>query len=144
MRCVFDTNVLVSGLLLPTSKPRQALDLALHRGAVLLSFAVLAELYEVLSRKQFARYVDEEAVRKFVATLTRETEWIEVDIEIVACRDTRDDKFLELAVSGHATHIVTGDSDLLALNSFRGIEILSPNSFLALPPSQDYGLGLVV
>ena len=133
MRYVFDTNVLVSALLLPTSKPRQALDLALRRGTILLSFAVLAELYEVLGRKQFARYVDEDDVRKFVAALTRQTQWVEVDVEVAACRDSRDDKFLELAVSGHATHIVTGDSDLLVLNPFQGIEFLSPSSFLELP-----------
>ena len=135
MRCVFDTNVLVSALLLPDSKPRRALDLALRRGTVLLSVAVLVELYEVLGRKQFARYVDEEDVRKFVAALTRETQWVEVGVEIAACRDSKDDKFLELAVSGHATHIVTGDSGLLVLNPFQGIQILSPSSFLALPPS---------
>jgi hypothetical protein len=127
---------LVSALLLPTSKPRQALDLALRRGTILLSFAVLAELYEVLGRKQFARYVDDEDVRRFLAALARQTQWVEVDVEVAACRDSRDDKFLERAVSGHATHIVTGDSDLLVLNPFQGIEILSPSPFLALPPSQ--------
>ena len=113
MRCVFDTNVLVSALLLPESKPRQALDLALGNGKVLLSFAALAELYDVLSRKQLHRYVDEEDIRSFLAALTREAQWIEVDAEIKACRDSKDDKFLELALSGHATYIVTGDSDLL-------------------------------
>jgi putative PIN family toxin of toxin-antitoxin system len=130
---VFDTNVLVSALVLPDSKPRQALDLALRRGTILLSFAVLAELYEILGRKKFARYVDEEDVRRFVATLTRETQWVEVDVRITACRDSEDDKFLELAVSGHATHVVTGDTDLLVLNPFQGIQILTPSSFLALP-----------
>lgn len=70
MRFVFDTNVLVSALLLPDSKPRKALDMALRKGKVLLSYAALAELYEVLSRKQFRRYVDEEDVRLFVAALT--------------------------------------------------------------------------
>jgi hypothetical protein len=44
--------------------------------------------------------------------------------------DPKDNKFLELAVSGRATHVVTGDSDLLALNPFQGIQILSPHSFL--------------
>jgi len=109
---------LVSALLLPESRPRQALNLALGNGKVLLSFAALAELYDVLSRKQLHRYVDDENIRSFLAALTREAEWIEVDIEITACRDPQDDKFLELAVSGHATHIVTGDSDLLTLNPF--------------------------
>jgi predicted nucleic acid-binding protein len=76
LRCVFDTNILVSALLLPESKPRRALDLALRNGKVLPSFAVLAELYEVLSRKQFRRYVDEEDIRIFLAALTREAQWM--------------------------------------------------------------------
>ena len=134
MRCVFDTNILVSALLLD-SKPRQALDLALAKGKILLSFAVLAELYEVLSKKQFRRYVDDEDIRSFLAALTRETEWVDVDVRITACRDPKDDKFLELAVVGGATHIVTGDSDLLTLNPFRGIDILTPKGFLELSSS---------
>lgn len=132
MRCVFDTNVFVSALLLPDSKPRHALDIALRKGRVLISFATLAELHEVLSRKRFRRYVDEEDIRSFLAALTREAEWVDVDVQIRACRDAKDDKFLELAVSGHGTHIVTGDADLLALNPFRGIEILPPHRFLEL------------
>jgi putative PIN family toxin of toxin-antitoxin system len=130
LRCVFDTNVLVSALLLSDSKPRQALDLALRKGKVLLSFAVLAELFEVLSRKHFRRYVDEEEIRTFLAALTREAQWVDVNTRIKACRDSKDDKFLELGVSGHATLIVTGDSDLLALNPFQDIQIISPDAFL--------------
>jgi uncharacterized protein len=97
---------------------------------VLLSFATLTELYEVLGRKKFLRYIDEEDIRSFLAALTREAEWVEIDVRIAACRDPKDDKFLELAVSGHATHIVTGDSDLLAMNTFQGIEILPPYRLL--------------
>jgi len=132
LRCIFDTNVLVSALLLPDSKPRHALDVALREGKVLISFATLAELNEVLSRKRFRRYVDEEDVRSFLAALTREAEWVDVEIQIQACRDPKDDKFLELAVSGQATHIVTGDTDLLALNPFQGIEILPPHRLLEI------------
>jgi putative PIN family toxin of toxin-antitoxin system len=117
-------------LLLPDSKPRQALEQALLKGRVLLSFATLAELYEVLGRKKFLRYIDEEDIRSFLAALTREAEWVEVNVRIAVCRDPKDDKFLELAVSGNATHIVTGDADLIALNPFRGIEILPPHRFL--------------
>lgn len=92
-----------------------------QKGRILVSFAVLAELYEVLSRKRFRRYVDEEHIRTFLAALTREAQWVDVDAQITACRDPKDDKFLELAVSGQGTHIVTGDSDLLALNPFRAL-----------------------
>ena len=134
MRCVFDTNVLVSALLLPGSKPRQALDTALQNGRILISFATLAELYEVLGRKRFRRYVDEEDIRSFLAALTREAEWVDVEVGVQACRDPKDEKFLELAVNGRGTHVVTGDSDLIALNPFRGIEILPPHRFLELLP----------
>ncbi len=133
MRCVFDTNVLVSALLLPNSKPRSSFDRALRNGKVLLSVAVLAEAYEVLSRKRFSRYIDEEDVRNFIAALTREAELVDVKVKISACRDPKDDKLLELAVSGRATHIVTGDSDLLALDPYQGTRILTPSSLLELP-----------
>lgn len=132
MRSVFDTNVLVSALLLSDSKPRRALDLASLKGEVLLSLATLAEIHEVLSRKRFRRYVDEEDVRRFLAALARTAQWIEVNVSIVACRDPKDNKFLEIAVSGQATHIVTGDSDLLVLNPFQGIHIIPPHKFLEM------------
>ena len=134
MRCVFDTNVLVSALLLPDSKPRHAIDTAVRQRSVLISFPVLAELYEVLNRKRFRQYVNEEDIRSFLAALTREAQWVDVKIEIKACRDPKDDKFLELAVSGQGTHIVSGDTDLLSLNPFQGIEILPPHRFLQLFP----------
>jgi putative PIN family toxin of toxin-antitoxin system len=130
LRCVFDTNVLVSALLLNNSKPRMALDLALRRGKILLTFSTLAELYDVLSRKKLRRYIHEEDIRRFLAALTREAEWVDINVPIVACRDPKDDKFLELAVCGQAEYIVTGDADLIALHPFRGIQILTPNSFL--------------
>jgi putative PIN family toxin of toxin-antitoxin system len=132
LHCVFDTNVLISALLLPESKPRHALDLALSKGRVLLSFVALAELYEVLNRKRFRRYVDERDIRSFLAALTREMQWVDVDVQITACRDPKDNKFLELAVSGNGTHVISGDADLLALHPFQGIEILTPHRFLEL------------
>jgi predicted nucleic acid-binding protein len=51
--------------------------------------------------------------------------------EITACRDAKDDKFLSLAVSGSASHIVSGDRDLLLLHPLRGIAIVTPQAFLA-------------
>lgn len=133
MRFVFDTNVLVSALLLAQSVPRHAFDRALAHGKVLISWAALAELHEVLSRKQFRKYIDEEDVRRFLAALTREAEWVEVRARIAVCRDPKDNKFLELASSGRATHLVSGDSDLLSLTPFQGVTILTPHAFLELP-----------
>jgi predicted nucleic acid-binding protein len=57
-------------------------------------------------------------------------ELVEITERIVACRDPKDDKFLELAVNGRADAIVTGDDDLLVLNPFRGIPIITPAAFV--------------
>ena len=132
MRCVLDTNVFVSALLSPGSKPRMAVNRAQREGAILLSHAVLAELFEVLHREKSRRYIDDDDIRRFLAALTREAEWVDVDVEVTVCRDSKDDKFLSLAVCGNATHLVTGDEDLLVLHPFRGIEIVSPGRFVVL------------
>lgn len=65
--------------------------------------------------------------------LTRDSEFVEITESVQVCRDPKDDRISELAVSGGAAYIVTGDTDLLVLNPFRGIEILRPADFLALP-----------
>ena len=133
MRCVLDTNVWVSALLSPGSKPRLAADRARNQGAILLSYAALAELVQVISRPRFRRYLDEEDIHRFLAALTHEAQWVNIDVEISVCREPKDDMFLSLAASGKATHIVTGDADLLALHPFRGVQILNPELFLKLP-----------
>jgi len=108
LRCVFDTNVLISASLLPGSKPRQALDLALRKGRVLISFATLAELVEVLNRTKFQQYLSEQDIRTFLAALSRSAEWVDVDLQIVACRDAKDNKFLELVLSSHSVESGVG------------------------------------
>jgi putative PIN family toxin of toxin-antitoxin system len=101
----------------------------------LLSLDVRNELNEVLGRKQFRKYVDEEDVRQFLASLVGAAEWVEVTGQITACRDPKDNKFFELAISGRATHLISGDVHLLSLSPFQGIPILTPQAFLELFPA---------
>lgn len=129
-RRVFDTNVLVSALLSSASIPARAFRHALASGVILGSSETLRELDDVLARPKFEPYVRREERELFVAALLDRVELVEVVHAVRACRDPRDDKFLELALSGRATAIVSGDPDLLALNPFRGIEIVSPRDFV--------------
>lgn len=133
MRFVLDTNVVVSALLLRDSVPRQAFDKALGQGTILLSLPVIFELADVLSRNKLNRYLLEEERMRFLVSLLKEAELAQVSEIITACRDAKDDKFLELAVSGRASCIVSGDADLLDLSPFRGIPILTPREFLTDP-----------
>jgi uncharacterized protein len=130
LRVVLDTNVVVSALLLDASVSRYAFDRAFERGRVLLSLPVLTELYEVLARPMFGKYVAEQDVRLFLSAYVQKVEWIEISESIRACRDPKDDKILELAASGHASHIISGDNDLISLNPFRGIVVTPPAAFL--------------
>lgn len=131
VRAVLDTNIVISAVLLPHSMSRQALDRVLEYGTVLISAATGAELNNVLHRPRFNKYLQEEERMEFLATLLQEAELVEVTDVVTACRDPKDDKFLELAVSGRATHIISGDNDLLVLHPFRGIVILTPQAFVA-------------
>ena len=65
-----------------------------------------------------------------LAKLMAAAELVTITERIAACRDPKDDKFLELAVSGKAEEIVSGDSDLLDLSPFRGIPIVAPARFV--------------
>jgi putative PIN family toxin of toxin-antitoxin system len=130
-RTVIDTGVAVSAVLLPRSVPRQAFDAAAARGKLLVSEATVAELDVVLRRRKFNKYIPEEKRLEFLAALVRGAELVEVTEVLTVRRDVEDNKFLELAVSGRASHIISGDGDLLALHPFRGISIVTPQTFLA-------------
>lgn len=97
---------------------------------MLISVPVLLELAEVLSRKKLKKYLLEEERMWFLVALLRESELVEITEAVTDCRDAKDNKFLELAVSGQADFIVSGDQDLLVLSPFRGIPILTPRAFL--------------
>lgn len=137
LRLVFDTNVIVSADLFEDSVPGRALSLALDLGTLLLSEALIEELQAVLSRPRFDRYATRAEREEFLRDLVREAPTIAITQQIQACRDPDDDKILELAVNGEAHYIVTGDDDLLVMNPFRGIDIVTPAEFLAIASAMD-------
>ncbi len=130
LRVVFDTNILVSAALSKRSTPRQVLRHAQTHGVVLSTIETLEELEEVLYRSKFDRYLDDEDRVDFFKEYLERIEPVVVTEAIAECRDPKDNKFLELAVSGNASHIITGDADLLVMNPFRGISIVTPQDFL--------------
>jgi len=112
------------------SVARDSLDRARKQGEILLSLEIIEELYEVLGRPAFDRYIEEEDRIRLLNLLVKEAILVEIKEHIKECRDPKDDKFLEVAVNGKADFIVTGDHDLQVLDSFRKISILSPREFL--------------
>jgi uncharacterized protein len=131
LRLVLDSNVLVSAALFKGSIARQAFNKAAVDGQILMSKPTLAELQDVLSRSSFDKYLSIELRMAFLTDLQTVVESVEVTEAIAVCRDPKDDKFLELAVSGQATCILSSDKDLLVLHPFQGIEIVTPADFLS-------------
>lgn len=129
-RIVIDTNVLISRLLLADSVPAQAVRVARKRGRLLVSDATMYELAEVLNRRKFDRYVPLKERQRFLRELARVAEFVPIIQIVRECSDPKDDKFLEVALNGRADVIVTGDGDLLNMNPWREITVLSPNEYL--------------
>ncbi|MEG4302015.1 putative toxin-antitoxin system toxin component, PIN family [Microcoleus sp. D3_18a_C4] len=129
-RFVIDTNVLISALLFKTSVPFRAIELAETQGIILYSETTLNELEQVLNRKKFNKYLSLEDRQLFLLKFISSSQLVSLTEKITVCRDEKDNRFLELAVSGNANVIVTGDLDLLVLTPFQGVEIVTPDMFI--------------
>jgi len=129
-RVVVDNNALVSRLLIPDSVPGRAVRKAVDEARLLVSEATVEELADVLARPKFDPYVSIADRQEFLRLLGRVVELVPITFTVRACRDPKDDKFLELAINGRADLIVTGDKDLLELNPFRDIPIMTPAEYL--------------
>ena len=132
MRCVFDTDAIISAMLSRTATPGVALASAYGTGEILVSVPLMRELHDVVSRPKFDRYVTPSERERFLGLLLRDAQLVEITESIRACRDPKDDQVLELAVCGRADWIITGDADLLVLDPFRGIRIVTAADFLGL------------
>jgi putative PIN family toxin of toxin-antitoxin system len=133
MRAVFDTNVLISAFLFPTSTPRHAFDFAVDHGKLLISLPLLRELYGVLQYPNFDQYASPAQRLQFVNLLTDVGILTTITVQLQVARDPKDNFVLELGISGGASVIVSGDSDLLTLGRYDSIPIRTPAQFLKDP-----------
>jgi putative PIN family toxin of toxin-antitoxin system len=130
---VFDTNALISAALIKKSINAQALNHALDVGRIVISEPTLEEFAEVIFRKKFDKYFLNDSERFEAIDRIESNALIFFPKTIVsACRDPKDNKFLELAITAGAICIISGDQDLLVLNPFNNISIVSPADFLQI------------
>jgi putative PIN family toxin of toxin-antitoxin system len=135
IRAVVDTSIVVRAVLKPLGTVGPLLDfLAEKRYKFLYSEATLEEVVDVLARPRLRRRFplrgrDPQTV---IELILLRGEAVEPRHRWTVCRDPEDDKFLDVAVEGHADVIVSGDEDLLVLHPFQGIPIVQPAQFLAM------------
>lgn len=128
LRVVIDTNIWISFLI---GKSLTGLSEAIISDQIIVLFSddLFDELIKVLKRPKFKKYFSETAIEDLVTLLYEKVELVEITHHFEDCRDAKDNFLLDLAVSGHANYLVTGDADLLILNPFQGIEIISYQHF---------------
>lgn len=130
-RYILDANVLVSAVLSPGSTANLAYQKALDTGILLISVETFAGCENVIFCSKFDRYISVARRQKFLAEFRTAAELVSIFELINDCRDTKDNKYLDVAINGSANVLITGDQDLLILHPYRGIlPILSPSDFV--------------
>ena len=132
LKAVFDTNVLISGILWK-GIPFQLLTWAeASQLQIYTSFEILEEVYRVLHYPKFQGYIDNQqaALRTLFAKISSLCTMIEVDRIVKGiCSDADDEKFLSCALTANVNVLVSGDKHLLDLKNYRSIRILTAREF---------------
>jgi uncharacterized protein len=127
VRVVLDTNVLISGIVFG-GKPREILEMVINRQLLGISSPVLmAELGDILSKKfgyPKLRVLQVEKKMRKIFHMVHPTKSVNI------VRDNDDNRVLEAAIEGGCEYVVTGDEDVLILEKYKGVKILTPAEFL--------------
>lgn len=128
-RVVIDTNLWISFLL---TRDFSKLDrlMSIDQAVLLISQELLEEIVEVAERPKFRKYFDLFELTDLLVGLRQRAELVQVSFQVNVCRDSKDNFLLSLAIDGAATHLLTGDKDLLVLHPFGEIKILTIADFL--------------
>ena len=141
MRVVLDTNVIISALISQGPPHRIVAAWRDQRFTALVSAALLAEYERAVHYPKVRRAhgLDDEELERFVGRIIRFGELVVPDTRLsIIAADPDDDRVLECAEAGDASHIVTGDPHLLALERYQEIPILAPRAFLELLDANDH------
>ncbi len=134
IRAVLDTNVLVSGLMGAKGAPRQALDAWLEGQFTLVtSLYLVDEFVHVLQYPRIAErlQVTEDELAAILAALLSQAEVVPGQLQLPGVtRDPKDDAVVACAVEGGADYIVSGDQDLLVLDRYESVTVVTPRHFM--------------
>ena len=136
IKVVFDTNVIVSGLIASSGSPHEVLE-AWHRGDVVLLVceAIADEVTGVLQRPYFRdkRQITRSDIARIKNSLETDAVVVSPEVTLEVVRDDPDDnRILECALEGGAEYVVSGDHHLLELKRFRGTQIVTAREFLSI------------
>lgn len=129
MRIVLDTNILISALITPFGNAARILDMVLlGELQVLYDDRILSEFREVLLRPKFS--FEEKDVDELLSFI--ESEGVKVTSSPInePFIDEDDIPFIEVAITGMAEALITGNKRHYKGKSTKRIKIMTPDEFL--------------
>ena len=128
-RVIFDTNIWISYLI---SDEFSFLDKLIEEQSVVLIFSIelLEEFYEVANRKKFMKYFNSNELDRLIEFISTFAYFVNVQSIFHVCRDPKDNYLLSLSYDAEATHLITGDNDLLAMKYFYKTQIIEYSSYI--------------
>ncbi len=128
MKIVLDTNVIVSGIFW-TGAPFKILEFWIQdRFELLITKDILKEYESTLLR--ISKGKTEQLVSHWLILIAENSHVIRIKRRFKLSKDPDDDKFIECAVAGNATYIVSGDAHLLDIGMVMDIPIITPSEFI--------------
>ena len=128
-RVIIDTNLWISFLL---TRDFSKFDSIIADSEIELLFSeeLINEIVEVTQRVKFRKYFNLDDVKSLLLKIKSRAVFIDVTSNVNKCRDPKDNFLLSLSLDGYATHLLTGDKDLLVLKRFGQTEILKITKYL--------------
>ena len=129
-RIIIDTNLWISFLI---TKKESTLDKIFSNDLVVLLYSqeLIDEFITVAKRPNFTKYFSTDDLQRLLLSISRRAIFIEVTSLIDICRDPKDNFLLALSKDGKASHLITGDKDLLELKKIGKTKILPMREYLA-------------
>jgi putative PIN family toxin of toxin-antitoxin system len=128
LRIVVDVNCWISSLLKPAFKIRlRTVFDATY--CLLVSEPLFQELDRVVQKPYLAERINRTDYKRLVSLLQDNAELVDVYSVVEVCRDPKDNFLLALAKDGNADYLITGDDDLLVLETFEKTKIVKLTDF---------------
>lgn len=128
-RVIIDTNLWISFLLTRDFSKFDSI-IADNKITLLFSEELLNEIIEITQRIKFKRYFKLDEVESLILMIKTRAIFVDVTSEIQKCRDIKDNFLLSLSMDGKASHLLTGDKDLLILKKIGQKKIIKITEYL--------------
>jgi len=131
MKLVLDTNIFISAFYWGGNAQKIIDRIITGLDELYVSDKILEEIFEVMTRPKFK--TDQETIDKYIKTIEKDCKKVFTEGRIKGiCRDKDDDDKLECGIICNADYIITGDDDLLVLENYKSIKIITPGDYLAI------------